>query len=278
MSLAVRRTTFDVQRSTFYVGRSGFSFHYRKSMNIQTLFSGPRPVLLSSCSIPHDIRLLVLAPHPDDFDEIAITLRVFRDNGNPIHVAVLSSGASGVEDSFCALPAAESKAKIREQEQRRSCRFFGLRDTYLDFLRLREDHDGHILECPENYEQIRRCVYGIRPAIVLLPHGNDTNADHRRACTMFMRIASEAEFSLAALLNKDPKTIRMRYDLYTAFGPADAEWKATLLRFHTSQQQRNLNTRCIGFDERILEINRQIALECPGKQEFAEAFECAFWE
>ena len=117
----------------------------------------------------------------------------------------------------------------------------------------------------------------IRPAIVFLPHGNDTNADHRRTCSLFMRAASEAGFSLAAFFNRDPKTIRMRYDFYTAFGPAEAEWKAALLRFHESQQQRNLNTRNIGFDERILEVNRQIAAECPGQQDFAEAFEYGFW-
>ena len=70
----------------------------------------------------------------------------------------------------------------------------------------------------------------------------------------------------------------MRYDFYTAFGIAEAEGKATLLRFHSSQQQRNLNTRHVGFDERILEVNRQIARECPGEQEFAEAFEFAYWE
>ena len=70
----------------------------------------------------------------------------------------------------------------------------------------------------------------------------------------------------------------MRYDFYTAFGPEEADWKATLLRFHQSQHQRNLNTRGKGFDERILEVNRQTADECPGDQEFAEAFECVFWD
>ena len=247
-------------------------------MNLQELFSGPRPVPLSSCSIPQDMRLLVLAPHPDDFDEIGITLRFFRDNGNPINLSVLTTGASGVEDRFCTPPTEETKATVREQEQRRSCQFFGLRDAHLNFLRLSEDHDGHILENHENLEQIRRCVHEIRPDIVLLPHGNDTNACHRRTCAMFMHVASEAEFSLAAFFNKDPKTIRMRYDFYTPFGPEEAEWKATLLRFHSSQHQRNLNTRGKGFDERILEVNRQIAFACPGNQEFAEAFECAFWD
>jgi LmbE family N-acetylglucosaminyl deacetylase len=247
-------------------------------MYFQRLLSGPRPALLSSSSIPQDLRLLVLAPHPDDFDEIGVTLRIFKSNGNPIFVSVVTSGASGVEDRFCTPPTAEKKAAIREKEQQRSCHFFGLQDTHLDFLRLLEDHDGHVLECPENYEQIRRCVYSIRPDLVLLPHGNDTNACHRHTCSLFMRAASQANFSLTAFFNKDPKTISMRYDFYTPFGLEDAEWKSALLRFHTSQQQRNLNTRGTGFDARILELNRQIARECPGEQEFAEVFECVFWE
>jgi LmbE family N-acetylglucosaminyl deacetylase len=246
-------------------------------MNLKKLFSGPPPVLLTECSFPQDMRLLVLAPHPDDFDEIGITLRFFRDNGNPIFLSVLSSGASGVEDSFCTPPTGETKAKVREQEQRRSCQFFGLRDAHLNFVRLSEDHDGHILKSHENLEQIRRCVHEIRPTIVFLPHGNDTNVCHRHTCGMFMSVASEADFPLAAFFNKDPKTISMRYDLYTAFGSEEAKWKAALLRFHSSQHQRNLNTRGMGFDERILEVNREIAAACPGNQEFAEAFECAFW-
>jgi len=123
---------------------------------IQSSFlSGPRPVLLTACSIPQEMRLLVLAPHPDDFDEIAVTLRFFKDNGNPIFLSVLSSGASGVEDSFCTPPTPETKAKVREQEQLASCHFFGLRDTNLDYMRLPEDRDGHILKNSENLEQIR---------------------------------------------------------------------------------------------------------------------------
>ncbi len=224
------------------------------------------------------MRLLVLAPHPDDFDEIGVTLRFFRDNGNPIFVAVVSSGASGVEESFCSPPAAETRAEIREQEQRRSCHFFGLPETHLDFLRLPEDSDGHICDTPQSYKEIRRCVDSIRPALVFLPHGSDANASHRRTCTIFMRVASEAGFSLAGFFFRDPKTISMSYDLYTPFGTAEAAWKSSLLRFHTSQQQRNLNARGVGLDDRIMEVNRQIARECPGEHEFAEAFECVFWD
>lgn len=247
-------------------------------MDFKEALRGRRPVPFSSCAVASDLRLLVLAPHPDDFDEIAVTLRYFQDNGNAIFVSVVSSGASGVEDRFCTQASAEAKAAVREQEQRRSCRFFGIPDNHLDFMGLSEDDDGHILDNAENFQKIRDCVQSIRPAVVFLPHGNDTNLGHRRTFELFTHAAAEAEFPLVALLNRDPKTIRMRYDFYTPFGLAEAKWKAVLLRFHASQQERNLNTRGKGFDERILEANRQSARECGCKEAFAEVFECVFQE
>ena len=90
---------------------------------------------------------------------------------------------------------------------------------------------------------------------------------------MACRIASEAGYPIAALFNRDPKTIGLRTDIYTAFGEEDAQWKAQLLRFHDSQQQRNLNTRGHGFDKRILDTNRQIARELGLQAPYAEAFE-----
>jgi hypothetical protein len=65
----------------------------------------------------------------------------------------------------------------------------------------------------------------------------------------------------------------MRHDLDTFFGDADARWKAEMLRCHRSQQQRNLNSRGHGFDERILRVNRQAAAGVPGHGTYAEVFE-----
>ena len=85
-----------------------------------------RPACLNSLAIPPGLRVAVLAPHPDDFDAAGVTLRVFQRNGNRVSLAVLTSGAGGVEDGFCSPPARAEKARIRENEQRASCRFFGL--------------------------------------------------------------------------------------------------------------------------------------------------------
>ena len=92
----------------------------------------------------------------------------------------------------------------------------------------------------------------------------------------FRKAASEVDYPITALLAKDPKTITMRKDLYTVFGPEEAEWKAELLRFHQSQHQRNLNTRGYGFDERILRVNRETARELSEDAMFAEVFEIQF--
>ena len=90
---------------------------------------------------------------------------------------------------------------------------------------------------------------------------------------MVRRIALEAGYPIVAFFNRDPKTISLRMDIYTAFGEEDAQWKAQLLRFHDSQQQRNLNMRGHGFDKRILDTNRQIARELELQAPYAEAFE-----
>jgi LmbE family N-acetylglucosaminyl deacetylase len=202
---------------------------------------------------------------------------LFQRNGNRVSLAVLTSGASGVEDGFCSPPARAEKARIRENEQRASCRFFGLPPAELHFLRLAEDDAGRLADCLENDDAIQRYLLERAPQIVFLPHGNDTNRDHRLVWSLARRAATGAGLSVTAFLIRDPKTVAMRVDAYTAFGDEEAGWKARLLRFHRSQQQRNLNTRKKGFDDRILDVNRQAATELRLPAPYAEAFELEPW-
>jgi LmbE family N-acetylglucosaminyl deacetylase len=236
-----------------------------------------RPACLNSLAIPPGLRVAVLAPHPDDFDAAGVTLRLFQRNGNRILLAVLTSGAGGVEDGFCSPPSREGKARIRENEQRASCRFFGLPPEQLVFLRLAEDEAEQLADSEENIQAIRRYLLERAPQIVFLPHGNDTNRDHRLVWSLARRAAYGSGLSVTAFLIRDPKTVAMRADAYTAFGDEEAGWKARLLRFHRSQHQRNLNTRNKGFDDRILGVNRQAALELRISTPYAEAFELECW-
>ena len=243
-----------------------------KVQSISRILTGPRPASLQDVLIPSGLIALFLGPHPDDFDAVGVTMRRLQAGGAAIHVAVDRSG-SGIEDGYCSPPTPEIKAAIREEEQRRSCRFFGLPDDRLTFLRLDEDDTAQLLDSPRNTDLLRALLASLRPAWVVLPHVHDTNVGHQRMAAMLRRIASGAGYPIIALFNRDPKTIGLRMDIYTAFGEEEAQWKAQLLRFHDSQHQRNLHTRGHGFDERILDTNRHIARDLGLREPYAEAFE-----
>ena len=94
---------------------------------------------------------------------------------------------------------------------------------------------------------------------------------------------------VVALYNEDPKTTKIRKDLFVLFGEEGAGWKGDLLRAHDSQQERNIRVRGTGFDERILQMNRRSHKEIPraaaagvsepfGSASYAEAFEIELFE
>jgi LmbE family N-acetylglucosaminyl deacetylase len=241
--------------------------------DIRKIITEPRPVSIDALHMPIDLRLAVLAPHPDDFDAIGITLRFFHQRGNPLSLAVLTSGVSGVEDSYCPENTPAAKASIRESEQLDSCHFFGLPKQQVEFLRLSEDDNGHLADNLENLKTISAYLKRKQASIIFLPHGNDSNAGHRISYSLARQACSQACQPMAALLNHDPKTIKMRHDVIAPFDDEAAAWKGELLRFHKSQHQRNLHVRGHGFDERILRVNRTIAEEHLLATKFAEAFE-----
>lgn len=235
-------------------------------------FPQHRPLLLPDLNLPASASIAVLAPHPDDFDAIAVTLRFLHRQGHDIHLAVLTSGANGVEDGWQGAFGAAQKAALREAEQRASCGFFGLPMERLLFMRLWES-DNEQQEEQAGREALRTYLHARRPDLVFLPHGNDSNRTHRRTYETFHAIAIEDGLRVHACLNLDAKTVSMRPDLYMYFGEEEAAWKARLLRFHLSQQERNLKTRGQGFDQRVLSVNRQAAMEAGSLMPYAEVFE-----
>ncbi|HEX2605189.1 MAG TPA: PIG-L family deacetylase [Oxalicibacterium sp.] len=243
-------------------------------MNALRIPEKDRPLNLLQWPLqPAPLTLVVLAPHPDDFDAIAVTLRFFHQRGDVIHLAVLTTGASGVEDGFEEARTDEQKATLREKEQIASCTFFGLPRERLHFLRLTPDEKGNPRVDEANRALVRNFLLSRRPDLVFMPHGNDSNVTHQRTYNFFRSIAMEENLQTCAVLNKDAKTIAMRTDAYLPFDEQTASWKAELLRLHRSQQQRNLNTRGHGFDERVLAICRQAANELALGDTYAEVFE-----
>jgi len=237
----------------------------------ERLFGAPadRPLSLRDVVFPRALGVLVLAPHPDDFDAIALSLRHLHTQGHTLHLAVLTSGASGVEDGFDGANGDGEKAALREAEQRASCAFFGLPPERLQFLRLWESDQGEA----GDLERLQAWM-AARPAdLLFMPHGNDSNRTHRRTYEAVRELGARLGLDAWACLNQDAKTLEMRIDLVFEYGEGDASWKAQLLRLHRSQHERNLRSRGIGFDQRVLEVNRRAAQALGSPLPYAEAFE-----
>jgi len=239
----------------------------------EELFGHSRPLFMENLQIPSDFVVMALAPHPDDFDAIGVTMRMLKENGNRIENVVVTSGASGVEDGFGNAGSADAKAALREYEQRSSCQFFGLPAGNLHFMRLVEDGNGDPLDNEGNGESMRSRILSDKPDLVFMPHWNDSNIGHQRTYAMFRQIAKREKLSLFVFLNQDPKTADMRNDLYTLFGDKMEAWKRRMLRYHQSQQHRNMKTRGHGIDDRILDMNKKAAEALGRDHEFAEVFE-----
>lgn len=221
---------------------------------------------------PSGLKVLVLAPHPDDFDAIGVTMKYLQEAGHDVHVAVSVTG-SGIDEEYGAGMSLKDRQDCRIREQQDSLRFFGLPDDRLRFLHLHNEPDDQLAENEANRQALAAVVHEVRPDLLFSPHGNDTNRAHRAMYALACRIAQDADWPVALLLNRDAKTVDMRTDFYLDFDESTAQWKGALLRFHDSQQQRNLKVRGYGFDERVLRLNRAIAKELQTGLPYAAAYE-----
>lgn len=226
---------------------------------------------------PAGLKVLVLAPHPDDFDAIGVTLKFLEEQGQDIYAAVCVTG-SGIDEAYGAGMSLEDKRQLRIKEQSESARFFGLREDHLLFLHVNNEADDQLADDNQNRQTLTDLINRIKPDLIFSPHGNDTNRAHRTMFLMVSEIASKTAWPLALMLNRDAKTLDMRTDFFLAFDDKQAAWKGRLLRFHDSQHQRNLKTRGYGFDERVLRLNQEIAKELKLSQPYAAAYEVCFFD
>ena len=126
---------------------------------------------------------------------------------------------------------------------------------------------------PRNTDRVRTQLIETAPDVLFLPYGDDNNTGHRRTYDMARAAARCLGRPLLALYNKDAKTLSFRTDLYLGFDETQADWKGTLLRFHDTQQARNIEIRGHGFDDRILSFNRKLARQLGLEAPYAEAFQ-----
>lgn len=241
-------------------------------MNLDFLLPKDHPADLRAVVWPRKMKILVTAPHPDDFDAIGVTLKYLKGQGHDIHAFVAETG-SGIDKFYGAGRTQEEKRQLRIQEQTGSFRFFGLPDENFRFLNLNNAPDDQVADDDANRILLETLIRPLRPDLLFMPHGNDTNRAHRDMVKMMKAIASKMEWPIALMLNSDVKTRGMRKDFYVGFDAADAQWKAQLLRYHDSQHQRNLLDRKVGFDDRVLSLNRKTATELGIREPYAASFE-----
>jgi len=218
--------------------------------------------------IPSGACVLVLGPHPDDPESVAVACRLLMQKGGEIHYVVVTTSPSGVEDEYARRLTGsmhnsliEKKIEIRRMEQIRAARMFGLRMDRLTFLGLGEDTKGTLLNTSENRAGIENILKSMEPDIVIMPTGRDTNTTHAWVYQAFRQsiknLLTYRKKPVVALYNEDPKTTSIHKDLFVLFGEESVRWKGELLRTHDSQQDRNIHLRRMGFDERILRMNRR---------------------
>lgn len=219
--------------------------------------------------------VLVLCPHPDDFDVAAVTLKYFHDRGAAIKV-VVSPTYSGILESFYDRPVThEEMIETRELEQLSSILRFGLEKEDVQFLphQVDLDENGEWCYTEENRVVIWEALEKAAPDYVFIPHPNDPNPAHRAMGRMVREYLDLHQVTLKLLMQMDPKTELISADYYTPFSQEDADWKAELLMCHRTQNHRNLELRGITLAERILEVNRRAAIDHGLESAYAEAFE-----
>ena len=168
----------------------------------------------------------------------------------------------------------------------------------MQFLRLPENSDQKLSLAAENVLTLYRWLQHLTPHLVIMPHPNDSNVTHQRVAMLYQRsvlhhaellatsrsqqkngpdsVAETAvEINPLVMFNRDAKTRAMQDNFVTPFEQPAADAKARLLRLHESQQQRNLEQRNIGFDERVLTMNRALAERLGTASRYAESFDLA---
>ncbi len=176
--------------------------------------------------LPTRGKVLIIGPHPDDPEGVAITCRLLMQSGCNIWFAIMSLSPAGVEDEYARRWSSSDffsiqgkKSEIRRREQISSAEMFGLTQDRLVFLGMEEDPT---LDSWQNRCLLKNHLESMAPDIVIMPMGKDPNQTHSWTYQLFRECAkdliSQTKNPMIALYNEDPKTVEIRKDLFVFFG------------------------------------------------------------
>ena len=123
--------------------------------------------------LPTRGKVLIIGPHPDDPEGVAITCRLLMQSGCNIWFAIMSLSPAGVEDEYARRWSSSDffsiqgkKSEIRRREQISSAEMFGLTQDRLVFLGMEEDPT---LDSWQNRCLLKNHLESMAPDIVIMP-------------------------------------------------------------------------------------------------------------
>lgn len=129
------------------------------------------------------MRVLVIAPHPDD-DALGPGGSIVQHarRGDAVHIVYVTSGEHGSP-----VYAPSELAPIREAEAARGAAILGAQQT--SFLR---QPDGDVSYSIDLVNQFIQLIRTDKPDVLYLPHSNDGHKDHQQAFAVVMEAVGRA--------------------------------------------------------------------------------------
>lgn len=197
------------------------------------------------------MRVLVIAPHPDD-DAIGCGGSIVQHarRGDTVHIVYVTSGEHG---SPVYTPA--ELATIREGEAAKGAAILGAQRT--TFLR---QPDGNVSYSIDLVNQFIQLIRTEKPDALYLPHSNDGHKDHHQAFAIVMEAVGRAQgnsfpewggkaWNIETILGYEVWTPMQRFQ-YVNDVSGEIEVKLNALREHQSQLAN------VQYDEAVRALNR----------------------
>ncbi|MBN2094609.1 MAG: PIG-L family deacetylase [Candidatus Aenigmarchaeota archaeon] len=212
-------------------------------------------------------KAVVLAPHPDD-DVLGCggTIRKLADAGWEITTVYLTNGDAGSLNY-----SKEELAALREKEARAASDVLGVKDVV--YLR---NPDGYLEYTTDNLIQLINLIRSKKPELVLFPHKDEANEDHRVTSKLGMEAVGRAAAPCFQECYGEPWEVKtvLAYEVWTPIqnfsyieditGVKDTKLEA--MKKHESQLKN------YPFDEGVEGLNR-FRGTMSGKGKYCEFFQ-----